>query len=78
MHLVKHEASPSGLGPTKYLTNKENEVYGDRIPPGYTKTNLMFKDETQVIWLAQKGKDTFTIKQVPKTLVIDESLIENE
>ena len=61
-----------------YLSVKEQQAFGERIPNGYLKEKIIFKDECQIIWLASKDQTTYAVKQFPKTLLKDETMIDQE
>jgi hypothetical protein len=51
----------------KLLHEKEAIRFGDRIPPGYTKVDILGKGAKAIVWRAAKGGANFAVKQFPKT-----------
>jgi serine/threonine protein kinase len=50
------------------LTDQERWTYGDRVPKGYEKLDLLGKGGCALVWLARRNEtgETVALKQFPK------------
>jgi hypothetical protein len=50
------------------LTDSEKQVYGDRVPKGYEKLDLLGKGGCALVWLGKKTEtgEIVALKQFPK------------
>jgi serine/threonine protein kinase len=50
------------------LSDQEKATYGDRVPKGYDKLDLLGKGGCALVWLAkcQETGETVALKQFPK------------
>ena len=79
IQLIKRESNDYSMtGFTQHLSQNEQQSFGDRIPLGFQKDEIIFKDKVQIIWLASKDQVIYAVKQLPKTLLKDETLIDQE
>jgi len=51
------------------LLESEKATYGDRVPAGYEKIDLLGKGGCALVWLAKNSKtgEMVALKQFPKT-----------
>ena len=49
------------------LLESEEKIYGNRIPHGYFKKDLLGKGGCAVVWSALRGSERVALKQIPKS-----------
>ena len=61
---ARAKAAPAKPG---FLLESEEKIYGNRIPHGYFKKDLLGKGGCAVVWSALRGSERVALKQIPKS-----------